>query len=541
MLSSLKIRNRLWLLVGTAMLLIAVVSLASAWNQRNETIKERRQKTQALVENAMTLIRHYGDLAAGGKMEADAAREQAKAAVGALRYDGDNYFFIVDTAHHMIRHPMKPELEGKDLSGLKDANGVLIVVEAVAAAKRGKGDFVDYIWPRGAGSAPVPKVSTSALYEPWGWVVTTGIYVDDVATEFRGALVRAGLIFVVAAGFLLALAWRIVVSIVRPLTKVQHIAQRIADGDLSQNIEARGRDELASVLQSCSRMQAALREIVGSLQHNSQDIAAMSSQLAAATTQLSHSTEDHAQAAVSMAASVEEMSVSISQVSDSAREVCDSATRSGEASVAGRNIIGALVSADTDTSRSVQATAEKIRELGELTERISSIVAVIREVAEQTNLLALNAAIEAARAGEHGRGFAVVADEVRKLAERTANSTKEIAETIGLVQSVTADTVGSMERVVAEMDGVARLSDEAGQSIQLIDAQSQNVLVVVGEITNALNEQSSTSNDIARRVEQIAQMTEENSAAVRQTASAAQQLESVATVLQDTARRFRVA
>ncbi|HXE36882.1 MAG TPA: methyl-accepting chemotaxis protein, partial [Azonexus sp.] len=516
MIARLKIRHRLWLLVGLTLTLIAAIALTAAWSQHSETIKERRQKTLALVEGAQALIRHYGELAAGGKLEKAAAQDLAKGAVGALRYDGDNYFFIVDGEHRMVRHPIKPELEGKDLSGLKDANGVLIVVEAVAAAKRGKHEFVDYIWPRGKDSPPVPKVSTSALYEPWNWVVSTGIYVDDVDAEFRAALMRSALIFLVAATILLLLSWRIVVSINGPLGEVQIITRRIADGDLSGDIVVRGHDELGAVLASCMRMRDALRQLVGALQNNAVDISTMSSQLAATTTQLAHSSDAQAVAASSMAASVEEMSVSIAQVSDHAKEVSASATRSGEVSVAGRTTVGALINADNNTSRSVEETAAKIRVLGDLSSRISSIVGVIREVAEQTNLLALNAAIEAARAGEQGRGFAVVADEVRKLAERTARSTSEIAGVIDQVQSVTSDAVRSMESVVLEMGQVARLSEDAGQSIKQIDDQSHCVLTVVGEITDALAEQSSASNDIALRVEQIARMTEENSTAVRQ-------------------------
>ena len=341
-----------------------------------------------------------------------------------------------------------------------------------------------------------------------------------------------------AAAILLILSGRIVASITGPLNEVQNIAQRIANGDLSGGIAARGQDEIGSVLTSCDRMRDSLRQLVGSLQSNAQEIAAMSNQLAATTTQLARSSDSQAQAASSMAASVEEMSVSIAQVSDHAGEVSASATRSGEASLVGRKTVGALIDADASTSQSVQATAEKTRQLGELSEKISSIVAVIREVAEQTNLLALNAAIEAARGGAQGRGFAVVADEVRKLAERTANSTKEIAGMIDQVQAVTAGAVGSMENVVVAMEGVARLSEEAGQSIKLIDEQSHSVLTVVGDITNALQEQSTASNDIARRVEQIAQMTEENSTAVGQTAAAAQRLAAVAATLQDSSRRF---
>ena len=540
MLKSMTIGQRLWFLVLVGLFALTLISLFSAFAQRDNTMTERRHKTLALIDSAQAVIQHFGDAAQSGKLELAAAQAMAKEAIGAMRYEGDNYFFIVNGNHQMLRHPMKPELEGKDLSGLKDANGVGIVVDAVRAAKRGKQEFTDYVWPRGSGSQPVPKVSGSAYYAPWDWVVVTGIYVDDVDTAFHAALIRTAIIFAVAAVVLLGLAWRVVLSITEPIDQIQRVAQRIAEGDLSGEILVEGSAEIRALLSSFSQMQTALRNLVQALQGNAREISIMSEQLASTTQQLASSSEEQAQSASSMAASIEEMSVSISQVSDHASEVSASATRSSQASTEGSGKVKALIDADRNTSASVQGTAQRIRQLSELSVHISSIVAVIREIAEQTNLLALNAAIEAARAGEQGRGFAVVADEVRKLAERTADSTQEIAGMIERVQSVTSDAVASMEAVVTEISDVTHLSESTGESMKIIDEQSHGVQTVVNDITNALHEQSAASHDIARRVEKIAQMSEENSAAVRQTAAAARQLEAVAVELQKTAMHFKL-
>ncbi len=348
-------------------------------------------------------------------------------------------------------------------------------------------------------------------------------------------------IAVAAAAVLTFVAGLIVRSILGPLGRVEEVARRIAACDLSQPIQADGPDELARVLGSCEAMQRGLAEIAGTMQQHAGGLAAMSEEIAATTSQLSEATSQQAQAAAAMASSVEEMSVSITQVSDHAGEVRAAATESDRRSAEGQRIVARMVESGRVTAGSVGQTAERIRELEALSDKISSIVGVIHDVADQTNLLALNAAIEAARAGDQGRGFAVVADEVRKLAERTGKSTQEISAMIGQVQGVTRNAVENMQTVVAQMDALGALSREAGGAIEALKSQSLQVITSVEEITGALREQSAGSNEIARRVEQTAQSSEENNAAVQQTAAAAQELEAVASQLSVTANRFKLA
>lgn len=328
--------------------------------------------------------------------------------------------------------------------------------------------------------------------------------------------------------------------LMRPLDDARRFADDIASGNLGTHIQIRRDDEIGKLTGSLLKMQAELRNMVQLIQGNAEQMASASEALANSTGAISSATIQQSEAAESIASAIEQMTVSISHVSNFTEDARVIAGESGEASQRGAGVIHRVVSDIERIAQSVNQSSAAIRSLGQHSKEIASVVTVIKEVADQTNLLALNAAIEAARAGEQGRGFAVVADEVRKLAERTSASTEDIGRIVGLITTGTDSAVRAMDEQVRSVQSSVTLAAEAGDAISRINAASQKVVTTVTEVSSALNEQSATSSEIARGIADIADMSGRNSESARAVDGSTRQLAQLSGQLRETVRRFRL-
>jgi methyl-accepting chemotaxis protein len=537
------LRSRLIALTVATVIGLCVLFVVVLMSERQQLMTDRQEKVRNLVEVAHATVTHFEKLAANGTLEVADAQKAAMEVLRTMRYDKNEYFWINDLNNVMIMHPIRGDLDGKKLDQLKDANGKLLFVEFNDVVKARGAGFVDYLWAKPGSEAPVPKVSYVKGSDAWKWVIGTGIYVDDVDALFK---VKAAwlLVWGLGIGGFIAISLTLVGRwILRTLGGEPEYASRItrsiAAGDLTSDVVCAPGDT-TSVLAGMKAMQQTLRQMIEEIVRDAEQLSSASSQMLVASEEVAAQSSHQSEAASSMAAAVEEMTVSIDQVAENAHEAHAITVHSGELSAKGTGVIQNAAAEMRNISDAVKSSSEIIQDLGEQSNQITSIVNTIREIADQTNLLALNAAIEAARAGEQGRGFAVVADEVRKLAERTSLSTTEIASMVGKIQTGTRNAVSSMEAGVRQAGSGVALASQAGESITEIRDGAQRVMEVVNSISDAIREQGTVSSEIARNIEQIAQMSEEGARAVHNTAEAARNMQKLSSGLHAAVSRFKL-
>ncbi|WP_371323082.1 methyl-accepting chemotaxis protein [Dechloromonas sp. ZY10] len=530
---------RMHLLGIISILGLVLLCVAALLMLRHSMLEDRKAKIRNLTEYAHSQLAYYEELQRSGKMSLEEAQHHAKESLRKARYDDKEYFWLNDFHPRSLMHPIKPELQGRDMTDNRDPSGKQLYVEFVRVVRANGAGFVDYQWSKPGSEQAVPKLSYVKGFAPWDWIVGTGIYIDDVDAAFRQNLLWLGGI----AGVLLLVqgfaGWLIRGSIVRqlggePAAAVQAM-QQVAAGDLTVSIAA----PPDSLLGALNQMLASLRQLIGEVNHSAQTLAGNAAEIRNAASEISRAAEHQSDATSSMAAAIEQLTVTSNHISDNASDTETNSRAALRQADEGRLRVEAASKAIETISHTVNDASGRIHALAERANQVSGIALVIKDIAGQTNLLALNAAIEAARAGDQGRGFAVVADEVRTLSERTAKATGEIEGMLQSIQHDTAAAVAAMNSALPEVNNGVALASAASESLSLIESETGKTLDRIGDVAAATREQSSASTSIAQRVEEIAQMVEETTTTIRGTANAANSLEQLAHELRQQISRFR--
>ncbi|MFO1320959.1 MAG: methyl-accepting chemotaxis protein [Burkholderiales bacterium] len=501
---------------------------------------ERREATRHQVESAHAIIAHYHELQTRGTLSEADAQARALDALRAVRFGDNDYVFVSDLAVRSVMHPIKPELDGKDLSALRDPNGVALFVEFAKVVRAQGAGFVPYHWPRPGQSAPVAKISYVKGFAPWGWVVGSGIYLDDLQRASRVTVLKTVGAFAIVA--LLTLAGSIVLTrrILRPIRDAVAVARSVAGGDLSSNIEVRSSDETGQLTAALRDMNNSLRDLVGHVQKNALALENESHTLDHSTQAMQAESQSQNRSISSVAHAIEEVTGSAMQVVTTAEQVRTLSQENLAQSRRGTEDGAQLARHITELRDTVSSVGALVARFVESTRAISGMTRQVRDIAEQTNLLALNAAIEAARAGEQGRGFAVVADEVRKLAEKSALAAREIDEvTQRLEQESEAVDAGiragvdaldaSQTQVLSVADVLNRACDAAVKAAEGVD-----------QIAGAISSQRSAIDDISGHAAQLSSIAQRTLESVEEGAQASGRLNAMARDLRSSVGRFQL-
>ncbi len=541
-LRSISISRRLWLILLLAVLMLLSLGLLMLSQIHADLYQAKAEKTRHVVQTAKGVLDYYHGLETAGTLDRASAQKQALSTIHALRYGQDDYFWVNDLKPVMLMHPTNPRLDGKDLSTIKDPDGFALF-SAMAAIAREKGaGTVDYRWPKPGASDPVQKTSYVQLFEPWGWVIGSGVYIDDMQAEFYRQIRDASIIGVSITLLMALLVMLIARSIVRPLQEAVTAMADIGSGDsdLTRSLDTHGRDEITQLGLHFNSFTAKLHGVVTQLLDSANALGQSSSQMGNNALQAQERSQQQSQQMEVVATAINEVSYAVQDVARNAEHAASEMRNAqAQAELGQVNIQGSLLQID-ELSGTIAQAVEVIQQLADHSTRIGSVLEVIRSIAEQTNLLALNAAIEAARAGEQGRGFAVVADEVRLLAQRTQQSTAQIQTMIEHLQRQSEAAV----KVISDSSHASRLTVEqasqAGESLAAIGNALQNLNTLNASIASATLQQAHVVEDINQNVTQAAGLSQSTAMAAEQSSNASAQLKVMSKALNQVLRQFRV-
>ena len=356
--------------------------------------------------------------------------------------------------------------------------------------------------------------------------------------QYDGANIGVISVSVIAALMTIFLAWLLTKSIVNPLSRAVRVAEEIAAGDLTRPIEVDGKDEATQLLKALATMQQNLRKTIELISGSATQLASAAEELSAVTEESSRGLQQQNNEIEQAATAVNEMTAAVEEVARNAVSTSEASQQSNQTARQGRDRVVETVKSIQDMTQQIQATTGLVEGLAEQGRDIGKVLDVIRSIAEQTNLLALNAAIEAARAGEAGRGFAVVADEVRALAHRTAQSTTEIEQMVAGIQTRTGDAVQSMSRNTDSTRSTLSLANSAGDALELITEAISQINERNLVIASASEEQAQVSREVDRNLVNIRDLAAQTAAGANQTSAASHELSRLAVDLKAMVTRF---
>lgn len=510
------------------------------WEFKSDLMKERQLQSDNVVSLAYSVMEHFQRQENDGALSTQAAQQRALQALQAMRYDQNNYVWVNDLQARMVMHPIKPELDGRDMSDFEDSQGKRLFFDIAKAAQSAQQGYQNYFWPKPGQNTPSEKLSYFKLFEPWGWVIGTGVYIDDIDTLFYQRITESAIFLAITIPLLIWLSLLISRSITSPLSHMSQVMEAVAEGKLQARIKIENQDELGEVSKVINHTLDTQLELIQKLNHSSLHILSSAEQMAATTEQTSAGVKQQHGETQMLAAAMQQMSATAQDVAQNAQQTAEITVQAESTARLGDDIVQTTIDAINGLASQVQAQAEVITQLESDTLQVEGILSVIRDISDQTNLLALNAAIEAARAGEQGRGFAVVADEVRVLAKRTSESTDQIHSLNDRLKKACQGAVAMMEESHKEAEACVTRAATAGEHLNDIVLNVQQIMEMNTVVASVVQQQSQVAEEMSGNLNNISTIAEQTQGGASQTAHNSEQLASLARDLKFQVQQFQI-
>ncbi|MCM0081945.1 methyl-accepting chemotaxis protein [Geomonas sp. Red32] len=522
----------------------------SAQSYKKVLFQDSDNRIKAEVQTAVSMLQAISDRQQQGETTLEEAKRQGADLLRRLKYGEDGYFWA-DTSDGTNVVYLGKDAEGKNRLNAKDSDGKLFIQEIINNGKKPEGGFTEYRFPRPGTLTALPKRSYSLYFAPFDWVVGTGNYVDDLQAMVgkgleadRGELIKGILLIVGLTAVILTLICVAAVKVVRQLishigtepAELEQIAAEVAAGNLTVRLD----EGKTGIYEAMRRMVEGLRDVMEKVKESAVDVSASAAALHDTAGRTAEGAQDVMQQTETVASASARMSATSSDIALNCHHAAESSQQASSSARNGSEIVREIVQGMDRIAQKVRNSAGLVGSLGTRSDQIGEIVATIEDIADQTNLLALNAAIEAARAGEQGRGFAVVADEVRALAERTTKATREIGEMIKSIQQETRQAVQAMEEGVVEVERGTGESARSGKALEEILQQINDVTGQISRIATAAEEQTMSTREIAGNIQQISDTAQISANSSREISSASSRLSALSGGMQEVVQRFRL-
>lgn len=563
------------ILMNVIISMIVAISLASVCivnlkNNNEATLQEYEEtlkgdydeNIKGQVDNVITLLNGIYQKQVDGELTQEQAQEQAKYLVKSLRYNGQGYFWIDDVNAILVAHPILQEREGENRIDETDKNGIKLIQNIINLATTEGGGYTDFYYIKPNEEDVSPKRAYSQLFEPYGWIVSTGNYIDDIDKEIEEKsivlrnMVRNTMmaIIVIIAVLMIAailIAVKVSISLTNPLKRIYELAERLSNYDFSQDIKVKDKTEFGRTANALNKAQDNIKNLIRNISDHALKLTASSEELSALTNDVTGRVSDMAEATKTIVENMTESGESVKNINESMKEINSSveqlaikSTDSSSISVDFKDRSLELknrVNSALNNTQNIYAEKEKkiieaIKD-GKVVEQVSDMVDAISGIAEQTNLLALNASIEAASAGEHGRGFAIVAEEVRKLSEESSASTTSIQSTVIKVQEafkkiaeqsneilkfINSDVVKQFDEFILSGEYYYNNAEQISINSQDIAAMSEELNASTEEIKAMVSTMSSNSEKVCENSSKILEKIKETTASMEEVALTAE-------------------